>query len=92
MLMVKKHFEYTPELETEAKGFFDNLSDEYLESKEFANARFVRNLYERTWSKAALKASLSGRNSMILTKEDFIAASGENEFSEKLATKAKLGF
>ena len=92
MLMVRKHFNYAPELESEVKDYFDNLSDEYLGSKEFANARFVRNLYERTWSKAALKASLSGTTNIILTREDFIAASGEKEFSEKLVMKAKLGF
>ena len=92
MLMVKKHFEYSPELESEAEEFFNSLSDEYLGSKEFANARFVRNLYERTWSKAALRASLDGRDTMILTREDFIAASGEKEFSEKLSQKKKLGF
>ena len=92
MLMVRKHFEYTPELEAEAKRFFDGLSDGYMESREFANARFVRNLYERTWSKAALRASLAGKTEFSITKEDFIAASGDKEFSEKLETKHKLGF
>ena len=92
MLMVRKHFEYAPELEAEAKRFFDELSDGYMESREFANARFVRNLYERTWSKAALRASLAGKTDFVITKEDFIAASGDKEFSEKLETKHKLGF
>ena len=63
-----------------------------MESREFANARFVRNLYERTWSKAALRASLAGKTDFVITKEDFIAASGDKEFSEKLETKHKLGF
>ncbi|MCR5323307.1 MAG: AAA family ATPase [Lachnospiraceae bacterium] len=92
MLMVRKHFEFTPELESEARQYFADLSDEYLGSKEFANARFVRNLYERTWSKAALRVSLEGNLEITLTKEDFIAACGEKEFSEKLETKKKLGF
>lgn len=92
MLMVKKHFDYTPELESEARSYFDNLSEKYITSKEFANARFVRNLYERTWSKGALRASLAGLNTIELTREDFIAASGEKEFSEKLNSKAKVGF
>ena len=82
MLMVKKHFSYTPELEEEAKKFFDTLPEEYLQSREFANARFVRNLYERTWSKGALRSSLAGLNSIQLTKEDFLAASAEKEFSD----------
>ena len=92
MLMVRKHFEYDPELDTSAKKYFFDLSSGYLESREFANARFVRNLYERTWSKAALRASLSGRKDMILTKEDFIAATQEKEFSEKIEQKNTIGF
>ncbi len=92
MLMVRKHFEYVPELDTAARKYFFDLSSGYLESREFANARFVRNLYERTWSKAALRASLSGRKDMILTKEDFIAATQEKEFSEKIEQKNTIGF
>lgn len=92
MLMVKKHFKYEPELEKEAKRFFMDLSQEYIDSKEFANARFVRNLYERTWSKAALRQSLDRAREIVLSKEDFLAASGENEFSEKIDQKRVLGF
>ena len=92
MLMVRKHFKYTEDLEAEAKRYFTALSDEMLSSKEFANARFVRNLYERTWSKGALRASLSGQRTIELKKDDFIAASQEKEFSEKLDIKKKIGF
>jgi len=92
MLMVRKHFDYQPELETEAKEYFSGLSQAYLDSKEFANARFVRNLYERTWSKAALRSSLAGIRTIELTKEDFIAARGEKEFSEKIERRKVLGF
>lgn len=93
MLMVRKHFSYTEEFEAEAKSYFMALSDGYLNSKEFANARFVRNLYERTWSKGALRASLSGLARVELIKDDFIAASSEKEFSEKRETeRAKIGF
>ncbi|MBR5768451.1 MAG: AAA family ATPase [Clostridia bacterium] len=92
MLMVRKHFRYSPDLEEEAKRYFGALSDEMLGSKEFANARFVRNLYERTWSKCALRCSLSGVREIELRREDFIAASAEKEFSEKLVTKNRIGF
>ena len=92
MFMVRKHFEYAPELETAAKEFFDGLSKEYMDSKEFANARFVRNIYERTWSKAALRCTFAGINNIVLTKEDFLAASSEKEFSEKIEHKKVLGF
>ncbi len=92
MLMVRKHFRYSPELEEEAKKYFGSLSDETLGSREFANARFVRNLYERTWSKCALRCSLSGSKDLELSREDFVAASSEKEFSEKLVTKKRIGF
>ena len=93
MLMVRKHFPYAPEVETEAKNFFLSLSDEYVNSREFGNARFVRNLYERTWSKGALRSALAGDESITITREDFLAASGEKEFSEKLQkTKPQIGF
>ena len=92
MLMVRKHFDYEPELETEAKKFFDSISQEYYDSREFANARFVRNLYERTWSKGAMRASLEGLSELKLLKQDFVAASGEKEFGEKLEKKNPIGF
>lgn len=62
MLMVSKHFRYTQEFDDTAKTYFDNLPDSIYNSKEFANARFVRNLYERTWSKAALRVTFSAKN------------------------------
>ena len=92
MQMVRKHFSYTPALESAVKEYFTTLSQSYISSKEFANARFARNLYERTWSKAALRAALAGKSTVTLDKEDFIAASGEKEFSEKLERKTHIGF
>ena len=92
MLMVRKHFEYTADLESEARAYFASLADSYVSSKEFANARFVRNLYERTWSKGALRTAMAGMNTVVLTKEDFLAASGEKEFSEKIGQKSRIGF
>ena len=93
MLMVRKHFTYSEQFEQAAKDYFNALSDEYIASREFANARFVRNLYERTWSKGALRAALSGSENFELTKEDLLAASAEKEFSEKLTQeKARIGF
>ncbi|MBQ7623732.1 MAG: AAA family ATPase [Clostridia bacterium] len=92
MLMVKKHFDYTEDLSKEASDYFDALSYAFLSSKDFANARFVRNLYERTWSKAALRASLAGEKDIKLTAEDFLLAASEKEFSEKTKSKNRIGF
>lgn len=92
MLMVRSHFEYEPELDTAAKDYFLSLPDAITDSREFSNARFVRNLYERTWSKASLRASLDGAETITLKKADFIAASAEDEFSEAPKRTATVGF
>lgn len=92
MSFVEKHFKYDEEFSNAASEYFDSLSKEYMQSAEFANARFVRNLYERCWSKAAMRTSMSGNRDITLKKEDFIAASSEKEFSEKLAIKSRIGF
>ena len=92
MLMVRNHFEYAPELEGAAKDYFMSLSDGYMEAREFSNARFVRNLYERTWSKAALRASLAGQENFVILRDDFTAASMEKEFSEKIESRGTIGF
>ena len=92
MLMVRKHFAYDSELEQTATNFFDSLDQAYIDSQDFANARFVRNLYERTWSKAAIRSQMDGLDSVRITSDDFRAAASEGEFSEKLMTKHTLGF
>ncbi len=93
MQMVTKHFTFEPDLEKAVTDFFRSLDQAYLDSKDFANARFVRNLYERTWSKAAIRSQLSGSDSVLITVDDFIVASSEQEFSENLnGTEHKLGF
>ncbi|MBR4812816.1 MAG: AAA family ATPase, partial [Lachnospiraceae bacterium] len=92
MLMVRKHFAYNPELEQTVANFFDSLDQAYIDSQDFANARFVRNLYERTWSKAAIRSQMDGLDCVRITSDDFRAAASEGEFSEKLMTKHTLGF
>lgn len=89
MSMVKKNFAFSDDLEEAVRGFFASLDESFIESKEFSNARYARNLYERTWAKAALRTN--GKNT-TLTAEDFRNACGDNEFSEKIAVRKKLGF
>jgi hypothetical protein len=92
MQMVNKHFKHDNSLDSAVSEYFMQLPKEYLESKEFANGRFVRNLYERTWSKAALRMQLNKQGEIVLTAEDFKAACEEKEFSEKLDKKKTIGF
>ena len=93
MLMAKRNFAYDNDFEESVKDYFESLPDEVVESKEFSNARFVRNLFERTWGKAVLRAQMNKTECDVLIKEDFLVASSENEF-KKIINKpsAKLGF
>lgn len=89
--MVNAKFKYDDKLFETAKNYFDTLSDELFNSKEFSNARYVRNLFERTWAKAAMRCQLTGNKEVLLTKEDFERASGEKEFAYT-AKKTRIGF
>ncbi|MBE7004632.1 MAG: AAA family ATPase [Ruminococcaceae bacterium] len=92
MGMAGKKYCCAAELAEAAERYFASLSDETLADKAFANARFVRNLYERTVSKAALRfqaetgARIDADAAIVLTAEDFRNAAGAEEF-RKLQVK-----
>ena len=92
--LLKKSFDYDEDVLTEAKAYFDGLSDEFIEAKEFSNGRFVRNLFERTWAKAAMRRDLvSGKLRII--KEDFLRSITDDDFKKDLAEGRKtkrIGF
>jgi SpoVK/Ycf46/Vps4 family AAA+-type ATPase len=84
---------YTPELVDAVRKYFLSLPDSLMKSKEFSNARFVRNLFERTWSKAAMRMQLEGGSEMILAKDDFDKAASDKSFSIMAKTKiSRIGF
>jgi hypothetical protein len=92
--MVKRQFGKEDEaLFGAAKKFFDAIPDAVLKSKEFANARFVRNLFERTWAKASMRCQLDGTENIEITKVDFEAATADKEFNFNDNKKTgKIGF
>ena len=90
--MVKARFKYDKQLLNAAHEYFNNLPDEIIQAKEFSNARFVRNLFERTWAKAAMRCQLSGKQGIVLTKDDFEHASADKEFAVKATKKTRIGF
>lgn len=77
---------------TLANEYFEGLPDELISSKEFSNARFVRNLYERTWAKAAMRCQLNRVGKVSLTRDDFARASSDKEFAFIMQKKHRLGF
>ncbi|MBR5774041.1 MAG: AAA family ATPase [Clostridia bacterium] len=92
MQMVNKTFKYQEGFEEAVKEYFDSLSDDLITAKEFSNARFVRNLFERTWGKAVLRAQLNKEDAAVLRKEDFLLASSEKEFNKIMVKQKPLGF
>ena len=94
MKMAESSFSCDESLSDAAKTYFDSLSEEFLSSKSFSNARFVRNLFERTCAKAGVRAQLNDSDSFVLTKDDFNLAVSDRAF-EKLFEKKKksrIGF
>ena len=94
MQMVKSSVAFDDDLAYVAKEYFNSLDDDFISSKEFSNARFVRNIFERTCAKAGVRLQLNEENSFVLTREDFNAAVSERSF-EKLLEKKKrnrIGF
>lgn len=90
--MAADKFKVADDLYPAVKAYFEGLSDEVLNSKNFSNARFVRNLFERTWAKAAMRCQLEGQKSVELCASDFLNASSEKDFAFQIEKKIKLGF
>ena len=91
--MMGTKFKHDEALLPAVKTYFDSLPDALLNSKEFSNARFVRNLYERTWAKAAMRCQLSKINEISLTKDDFDRATQDREFYLNAPKKKnRIGF
>lgn len=86
-------FKYSDDLLPEAKAYFDSLPDAMILAKEFSNGRFVRNLFERTWAKAAMRCQLAKIASVTLTKDDFVRATSDAEFKLNAPKKKRvIGF
>lgn len=90
--MASNKFKMADDLRTTAKEYFMNLSDDVLSSKKFSNGRFVRNLFERTWAKAAMRCQLEGKKTVTLCACDFNNAVGEKDFAFQPEKRIKLGF
>lgn len=94
MQMVDKNFECSDEFKEKVKEYFDNLPDNIVNSKDFSNGRFVRNLFERTWGKAATRSQLCKLPTINLSIEDFVSACNEKDFNlnVKKQKQIKIGF
>ena len=78
--------------EEAVSSYFANLPDSLLESKEFANARFARNLFERTMAKASVRRLVDPDTPFMLCACDFDKASADREFQQLQKKKVTIGF
>ena len=93
--MLDGTFEYEEGLKDAVHEFFADLPEETFKSKEFSNARLVRNLYERTWGKAAYRQSLEGGGDIRILKSDLAGATTDSEFKKlmkKNVERRAIGF
>lgn len=90
--MVKSKFKYDDSILTAARDYFTNLPDEVIAAKSFSNARYVRNLFERTWAKASLRSQFENKPQVALTKDDFDRASSDAEFAKIPIKRNRIGF
>lgn len=93
MSMAAKSFSFDDPFTAAVKDYFNSLSDAVLNAKDFSNARFVRNLFERTWGKAALRCQMNRIPCDTLTVEDFSLAASDKEFHNIMEQKKRrIGF
>lgn len=91
--MVKSRFKYNDDMLDAAKEYFMSIPEHVITSKEFSNARFVRNLFERTWAKASMRCQLEKIGTIVLIKDDFERSISDKEFSFGAEKKSsKIGF
>lgn len=90
--MLGKPFQYEEDLLPAVKTYFETLPDDVLNAKSFSNARFVRNLFERTWAKATMRCQLNKVGNVVLTRDDFERSIADKEFKFIMKKKNKIGF
>ena len=93
-LMGKGKFQYEEALKETFREYIYSIPEEAFDSKEFSNARFIRNIFERLWGKAAYRMSQSGETELVLKKSDMLAVIEERDYQEMLKKKGKkaIGF
>lgn len=93
--MLEGRFDYENSLPATVEDYFKKIPDSVIESKNFGNGRFVRNLYERVWGKAVSRSRHEGCDKIIIKSEDFIVASADAEFRDIVKGEyvaRKIGF
>ncbi len=78
-LQADKSYNLSDEFKVRVREYFTGMPNNFYYSPTFSNARFVRNLYERVISKAAMRQRLEKAYSRTLEIEDFDKAAEDIE-------------
>ena len=79
--MMKRTFKYEDGVSSRLRKYLDAIPDSVMEARTFSNARLMRNLFERTWGKAAVRRSGTGGELEIL-ESDLALAIEAREFRD----------
>ena len=79
--MIKDKYIYDESFLSKAEAYFKKLPDELMASKEFGNARFVRNLVERIRIKAVIR--MTEKEVEGIKKIEFLPSDFDNAVSDK---------
>ncbi len=77
---------------SDVRDYLANLDKNFVNSKSFSNARYIRNLYERLCAKAAMRCQLAGEGKLTLLREDFARAVMDSEFANTTPKTRRIGF
>ena len=81
-------------LDEAVRAYFLELPEKIRGAKDFSNARYVRNLYEKTVSKTIARTRIDHSDRKTILASDFGLACGENmrELNRKQTAHRKIGF
>lgn len=87
-------FSLASDAQEQVTAYFNGLDDNLLHASDFSNARFVRNIFEQTWSKTITRTQIDGSDVHVITKEDFAAATADTgkTLSAKTTNRSRPGF
>lgn len=96
-LQLKNKMKFDSSFEAKVDEFFQNFPEDVMQSREFSNGRFVRNLAERILTKAALRFEMADIDftDFCLISSDFEIAVADNDYRkmfEKTTTRNTIGY
>lgn len=90
-MVAKSKIKYDDSFKAAVEEYFENLSDDIVNSHNFGNGRFVRNVYERVMGKAISRCDLTGEE-VVYIPEDLKKVSLDGLYKNIKKKVIKVGF